>query len=188
MKWTNISLKEMYHFLGIILKISIMERDAGGYPSYFAKENKKLYTGTLSSSYMTVVSDSAGWAWKYMSIKRFKQIRSAFHPEKKAAGMGGDKCYQLRSAINHLNEASRRTFVPSGNLAFDEGGIACRSRLCPVRQYNKDKPDPYRVDFFVLADHLAGHAGFPNQHQDGYPILHLDVYQGANSANVFLRR
>jgi hypothetical protein len=65
MKWTNISLKEMYHFLGILLKISIMERDAGGYPSYFAKENKRLYTGTLSSSYMTVVSDSAGWAWKF---------------------------------------------------------------------------------------------------------------------------
>jgi hypothetical protein len=62
--------------------------------------------------------------------------------------------------------------MPGGNLAFDEGGVACRSRLCPVRQYNKDKPQKYRVDFFILADSST------------YAILHMDVYQGRNSANV----
>ena len=41
-----------------------------------------------------------------------------------------------------------------------------RSRFCPVHQYNKDKPDKFRVDFFILAD---------VQH---YFIYHLDVYQG----------
>ena len=42
-----------------------------------------------------------------------------------------------------------------------------RSRFCPVRQYNKDKPAKYRVDFFILADSRD-----------------LDVYQGKNKANI----
>ena len=50
-----------------------------------------------------------------------------------------------------------------------------RSRFCPVRQYNKDKPAKYRVDFFILAD--AG----------DYFIYHLDVYQGKNKANIDIR-
>ena len=47
-----------------------------------------------------------------------------------------------------------------------------RSQFCPVRQYNKDKPDKFRVDFFLLA---------ASQH---YFIYHLDVYQGKNKANI----
>ena len=35
---------------------------------------------------------------------------------------------------------------------FDEGGIALRSRYCPVRKYNKDKPDKFHVELFCLAN------------------------------------
>lgn len=101
-----------------------------------------------------------------MNLTRFIQIRGAFHPMNKKAALGGDKCYQLRNVLNCINSASAKSFLPSGNMAFDEGGVACHSRLCPVRQYNKDKPDKHRVDFFVLAD---------SEHIN---ILHIDVYQG----------
>ena len=47
-----------------------------------------------------------------------------------------------------------------------------RSRYCPVRQYNKDKPDKFRVGFFVMADTKY------------YFIYHLDIYQGANKSNI----
>ena len=47
-----------------------------------------------------------------------------------------------------------------------------RSRFCPVRMYNRDKPAKFRVDFFILADAKY------------YFISHLDVYQGANDRNV----
>ena len=47
-----------------------------------------------------------------------------------------------------------------------------RSRYCPVRIYNRDKPDNFRVDFFILAD---------AQH---YFIFYFDVYQGKNKANT----
>jgi Transposase IS4 len=134
-----------------------------------------------------------------MSLNRFKQIRGAFHPEHKLDSNGeDDKCYQIRGALNELNAASAANFVPEGNLAFDEGryytsflavlfgvrvlnprfhwwyvgGVGCRSRFCPVKMYNKDKPDKFRVDFFILAG------------SQSYLIHHMDVYQGKNDSNV----
>jgi hypothetical protein len=176
-KWENISKAEMYRFFGIILRISMNEKDGSGYKAYFAKHNRVMHTGVGSRHEQREIPGSERWAWRYMSLRRFQQIRAAFHPEKANAGLGGDKCYQLPSALNHLNAASKNTFMPGGNLAFDEGGVACRSRLCPVRQYNKkDKPQKYRVDFFILADSSC------------YTILHMDVYQGRNAMNVNIDR
>ena len=174
-KWVDITTAEMYHFLGIILKISLAEMDAGGYVAYFSPGNRLIHTGWCRGSYKTKeLEGTKGFASDIMSLSRFKQIRAAFHPENKIAGNGGDKCYQLRYALNCLNHASLRTFAPGCYLTFDEGGVACRSRMCPVRQYNKDKPDKYRVDFFVLADAKT------------YAILHMDVYQGRNADNTFI--
>ena len=107
-----------------------------------------------------------------MSLIRFKQIRSAFHPE---AGRGegtGDKCHQLRYFIRAFNKRAQHTFHLGPDISFDEGGIPMRSRYCPVRMYNKDKPDKFRVDFFIMADSKY------------YFIYHLDVYQGKNIANI----
>ena len=56
--------------------------------------------------------------------------------------------------------------------SFDEGGVAMRSRYFPVRMYNKEKPDKFCVDVFILAD------------SNHYFIYHLDVYQGKNQQNV----
>lgn len=172
LKWKDITRKEMSTFLGIILKISLRVVDGGGYPAYFATEDKTIHTGLGPGSKSKLIKNSAGFASKYMALRRFKQIRGAFHPENKAASFGGDKCYQLRHALKVLNAASMATFIPSAELAFDEGGIGYRSRLCPVRQYNSSKPDPYRVDFFILAD------------SNIYAIHHCDVYQGKNKENV----
>ena len=44
----------------------------------------------------------------------------------------------------------KKTFILGPNASFDEGGIPMRSRFCPVRQYNKDKPAKYKVDFFLF--------------------------------------
>ena len=165
MPWRNIDVTEMYRFLGILLKISLAAVDGGGYEAYFRREDLIVYTGTGHRAKKRRIANTKGFAVDYMSLNRFKQIRSAFHPEDKEQSLGGDKCYQLRHALNQLNQCSLRTFYAGKRLAFDEGGISCRSRMCPVRQYNKDKPDKYRVDFFVLAD------------SEHYNILHMDVYQ-----------
>ena len=100
-KWRNITVEDMYHFLGIILKISMEERDSGGYTAYFRKIDKTLFAD-LDGQTTKTLPGSAGWAWKYLSLACFRQIWSAFHPESKTAGKGGDKCYQLWCAINHV--------------------------------------------------------------------------------------
>jgi len=73
-----------------------------------------------------------------------------------------------------------RTFTPGRNLSFDEGGVASRSRVNPVRQYNKDKPNKFRIDFFVLTNNTKREG----QSEIPYFIMHLDVYQGKNAANI----
>jgi hypothetical protein len=115
---------------------------------------------------------NVGWATKYMSLKQFKQICWAFHPEHRAAAVASDKCYQLCYALNCLNQASLNTYIPGRDLSFDEGSVSMQSRLCPVWQYNKDKPNKFCVDFFILANAKS------------YFAIHTDVYQGKNSTNV----
>ena len=76
--------------------------------------------------------------------------------------------------MNELNVASLRNYVPEPCLAFDEGGSSCRSSCkAPIRQYNKDKPDKYRVDFFILAG---------SKSRIVYDMM--DVYPGRNDCNV----
>ncbi len=168
-KWKNISTQEMIRWHGVILKMSIDNRKIGGYESYFSPPEKIC----LSSTHIHTVNDFPAWAAEVFTIRRFKQIRAAYHPEVGFSTIG-DKCHQLRHTINALNEAAKRTFIPGQQMSFDEGGIPSRSRMNPVRMYNQSKPDKYRVELFVLANSSGGF-NF---------VMHLDVYQGKNEANI----
>jgi hypothetical protein len=48
-----------------------------------------------------------------------------------------------------MNTAATNTKFIGANITFDEGGMGSRHRMNPVRQYNKDKPQKFRVDFFI---------------------------------------
>ena len=167
-KWENIRVGEMVRFFGIMLRISMEPRKMGGYASYF-QDPPVIRLGV---SYSVRLTGFDPWAREIMTLLRFKQIRSAFHPEAGRSELTGDKCHQLRYFIRTFNERARHIFHLGPNASFDEGGVPMRSRYCPVRMYNKDKPDKFRVDFFILAD---------SKH---YFIFHLDVYQGKNKANI----
>lgn len=174
LKWQPISVDEMHRFLGIMLRISVNREFAEGYSEHFRESDMVIKFSDDPLDQVTI-SDSKGFVSKVpdefrMSLNRFKQIRSAFHTEDKSlANESEDKSYMLRSTMNALNAASLANFVPESSLAFDE---ACRSRFCPIRQCQKDKPDRYPVDFFILE-------GTASQ-----VIYHVDVYQGENPANV----
>ena len=73
--------------------------------------------------------------------------------------------------IKSFNERGCNIFHFGRKTSFDEGGIPMRSQYFPVRMYNNDKPDKFRVDFF-LAD------------SNYYFFIHLDVYQGKSKANI----
>ena len=51
-----------------------------------------------------------------------------------------------------IQETARMVFSLGAMASFDEGGVPIRRRCFPVRQYNKDQPDKYRVGFFTLED------------------------------------
>ncbi len=56
-------------------------------------------------------------------------------------------------------------FVPEEEISFDEHGTSSKSNYNPVRQYNDNKPNKHRIDFFIL-DNLSGGHSF---------IHHIDV-------------
>ena len=138
----TITLEEMYHFLGICLKMSIDNQATGGYASYFQEKLEIAAAFNVNIE----VTGRVGWAVKYMTINRYKYIRSAFHPEI-GTSIVQDKCHQLRAAIKQLNRAAKTSFKPGPRMSFDKGGVMMQLRFCPVRIYNKEKPDKYRVDF-----------------------------------------
>ena len=173
-RWENVTIEEMTRFLGIILMMSLRPVDGGGYAAHFQTSNRVYNVG--AGHPLVEIKNSTGWASQYMKLARFRQIRGAFHLEEESSRRGGDKCHQLRKFITSMNAASRRSFYVPKDLAFDEGGIGCRSRYCPARQYNKDKPQKFRVDFFILSSSST------------YAILHLDVYQGANATNSYIHQ
>jgi hypothetical protein len=108
--WKDITVAEMYHFLGIILKISLNSLEFGGYTVYWRENNHNI---RLKNGQVIELQGTTGWAKDIMPLWRFKQIRIAFHSADKQteSGGSGDKCYMLCTALENLNQASRNTFV-----------------------------------------------------------------------------
>ena len=76
-KWNNISVEEMVHFFGILLRISLEPRKMGGYTSYF----QNSHSITLARGYSSTLQGYNAWAKDIMTLVRFKQIQSAFRLE-----------------------------------------------------------------------------------------------------------
>ncbi len=171
-EWRNIRVEEMYWTLGMILKMSLINFNFGGIRNYFIPM-KKVYPTSKGVDVLGL--NSTEWYNRKFSYGRFIQIRAAIRPEFGETNIS-DKCHQLRTTINYLNNHAKKTFIPGCFLSFDEGGIANKSKYNPVRQYNASKPDKYRIDFFVLANANSGN-NF---------VYHLDVYQGKNQTNAFI--
>jgi len=149
-----ISSAEIYNFLGILLFMGIYPKQ-GGYREYFRTTRatvryKKQTQGANPATYSIALPGTECPDLR-MKLRRFCQIRGCFHPENRYNGGGGDKCYQLRGLLKGLNLASSRYFHLPRELAFDEGGIGTRSRMCPVRMYNGNKPKKFHVSLFILA-------------------------------------
>ena len=60
-----------------------------------------------------------------MTLIRFKQICSDFHPED-VDYFCGDKCHHLRHFIHMFNDKPKRNVFLGEYGAFDEGGIVSK--------------------------------------------------------------
>ena len=117
----------MYWALGIILQMSLISIKLGGLKSYF-NPPKKIHISCDTAFDLNGIDTQ--WTER-LSYGRFIQIRDALHPERGESDIG-DKCHQLRAAIQYLNQHAKRAFVLGRQFSFDEGGIASKSRYKPV--------------------------------------------------------
>ena len=169
--FVDISVTEMMNFFGIMLRMSLNPIDYGGYQAYFNKSDIEVQI----DSETTIKAFSTGrWASDIMDLRRYKIIRMAFHPEDRLARECGDKCYHVRYLMRQFKSAAKASFIPGRDIAFDEGGIGSRHRLNPIRQFNHNKPQKFRVDFFICS----------TTENDRYVIMHMDIYQGKNARNI----
>eukprot|EP00957_Ditylum_brightwellii_P105220 8020583-Ditylum_brightwellii.AAC.1 len=151
----------------VYLHMSIEPYHLGGYKVYFNTTTKI----NIALGYIQEFKTYDWWENDIMTLVCFRQIRSTFHPETELSAKG-DKCHQLRYLIWKINMAAKRTFHIGPKLEFDEGGVATQSCFYCIKQYNKDKPNKFCINFFALAD---------SKH---YFVAHIDVYQGINAGNI----
>ena len=88
----------MVNILGIVLKLSVDNKEVEGYNSYFTQ----YQSVNLSRTYYMELKDYPAWG---MSFSRFKWIHASFHP-KVGKSLIGDKYHQLRHALNTVNQAA----------------------------------------------------------------------------------
>ena len=90
--FVDITVEEMMRFFGILLRISLNPIDNGGYAAYFDANDIKI---GIDENVTMKAPNMSGWASEIMSLKRFKTIRKAFHPEARSGREAGDKCYHV---------------------------------------------------------------------------------------------
>ena len=79
----------------------------------------------LSHGYSAQIGGYDAWKIYIMTLVRFKQIISAFHPQSRAS-FYGDKFHKMDYFICVLNDKEKMIFVLEYHSASDEGGIAAR--------------------------------------------------------------
>ena len=125
-----------------MLRISIDHWKMGGYLSYFV-EDPMIH---LCHRYSVQLRGYDAWKKYIMTLIRFKEIYSAFHPEA-GTSFCGEICHQMRYFIRMFNGKAKIIFVLGEHGVFGKVGIVMRIRYCPVHMYNKDKLDKLIVYF-----------------------------------------
>ena len=103
---TNITIGEIIGLLGIMMRISIETWKMVGYPSFFV-EDPMIHLGY---GYAVQLRGYDAWTKDIMTLIRFKQIHSAFHPEV-GTTFCGDKFNQLCYFICMFNDKAKIIFV-----------------------------------------------------------------------------
>ena len=105
--WKNITVEEMFHTLGMILKLSLVNIRLGGLKAYF-NPIKKLYISCDVVIELNTIETN--WTDERLTYKRFLQIRATLHPKNGVSDIG-DKCHQLRAAIQFFNDHAKKAFI-----------------------------------------------------------------------------
>ena len=131
-----------------MLKIGILDLNIGKYEAYWGEI--MLYRKVYGIMFKKINMQS-GMAMLYPYTDLIRYV-----------GSSGLRLAVLRSGKNVTDYTTYSTssmsvsniFAVSGyKLSFDKRDHATRSRFFSCRQYNKDKPDKYRITFLVCLTH-----------------------------------
>lgn len=94
----EITIEEMYRFHGILLRISLMPMDCGGYKAYFNPVNRRICYKS-SEDPVELVGSHGFVTDGIMTLSRFEEIRSAYHPQRREFRNPDDKCFHVRYVL-----------------------------------------------------------------------------------------
>jgi len=98
--WSDIHVDELYHFIGIMLKISLSTVDGSRYTACFNNNDRVIYSDAEQQPKTIRVANNKGWAQDVMLLMRFKHMQGVFHPKDQTASFCKNKSYQLRHCLN----------------------------------------------------------------------------------------
>ncbi len=148
----------MFHFLGILLKKSVISSDVDGFQSIWYTP---AYT-ELSPTWKFEIKYYLCWTEQYLLSLKLFQMHAAFHPEIRA-NKEVYKYHHLQRTITHLSEAAAQTFIPGREMSFVKDSIPSKSNYNYVRKYSNSKLDNCRNDFVIVAN-VSGGQTFSTAH------------------------
>ena len=104
---------------------------------------------------------------QYMSKNRFLAILQMLHfSDNNDPKSQKDRIWKIRPVVDTLNQTFKAAFRMGVGISFDEATLPNRSRMMPIRVYNKNKPHKWGAKLFMVCDVTTAFCH------------HFDVYTG----------
>ncbi|CAB1320933.1 unnamed protein product, partial [Coregonus sp. 'balchen'] len=146
-KWIDITMKELYKFIGLVLFTALIK------------------TRTISDYWITNSIFSIPFPATVMNRDRYRIISWNIHMsdpdedavnDRKKGTPEYDRLFRLKPLMNDIRHACMSCFHPHRNLAVDERMVASKA-INGLIEYIKSKPTKYGFKIFVLADSSNGY-------------------------------
>ncbi|ROL54866.1 PiggyBac transposable element-derived protein 4 [Anabarilius grahami] len=158
-KWTDISIGEMYRYIGLLFYMAMVKMSS------------------ISDYWRQSSLFSVPFPATIMSRDRYRTMSwnvHMSHPDedkkndRKRGTADHGSLFRVKSLMDTICHACKAIYHPKRNLAVDERMVACKANT-GMRQYMKAKPTKWGFKLFVLADSSNGYT------------VDFSVYTGKNN-------
>ncbi|CAM4720998.1 unnamed protein product [Leuciscus chuanchicus] len=158
-KWTDISISEMYRYIGLLFYMAMVKMSS--ISDYWRQDS--LFSLPFPAT--------------IMSRDRYRTISwnvHMSHPDadkendRKRGTPEHDRLFRVKPLMDTIRHVCKAIYHPKINLAVDERMVACKAHT-GMTQYMKAKPTRWGFKLFVLADSSNGYT------------LDFSVYTGKNN-------
>nr|CAB3267317.1 GDP-L-fucose synthase [Phallusia mammillata] len=138
-KWKDVTLSEMKAYLGVILKMGLMEKKTVN--AYFSRE----------------WSEYTPFFLNVFSRRRFEQIHWMLRLEIPQPTTGPTtRKRKVENILKNIQDKCLQNFIPGKKIAVDESTVGCKGRIA-FKTYNPQKPTKWGLRVYVLSDCETGY-------------------------------